>query len=113
MAEVRACTAKIHTHTHTHTQKDAHTNILRGLTDEDRSPLTAVMGTKNRLFLMEKTMSSSTEWWCFSETAGGHIPGKLPETTEKQKTRGENSRPGNHNRAHLAPLHNNSHDVAK
>lgn len=41
-----------------------------------------VMGTKSRLLLKEKTMSSDSRLWCFNETAGGHIPGQMPETTK-------------------------------
>lgn len=60
-------------------------------------------------------MSSDSQLWCFSETAGGHIPGQLPETTQYQRAGRENSRTGNHNCVHLAPLplHNNNHDIAK
>lgn len=60
-------------------------------------------------------MSSSSQLWCFSEAAGGHIPGQLPETTEHRRARRENSRTGKHNCVHLATLsmRNNNHDFAE
>lgn len=74
-----------------------------------------VMGTNSRLLLKDKTMSSNSQLWCFSETAGGHIPGQLPETTEDQKAQRANSRPGRNNCVYSAPLplHKNNHDIAK
>lgn len=39
-----------------------------------------------------KTMSGYPRLWCFSETAGERIPGRLPETTQKQRARGAKSR---------------------
>lgn len=37
-------------------------------------------------------MSSYPQLWCFSEAAGERIPGRLPETTQKQRVQGAKSR---------------------
>lgn len=53
-------------------------------------------------------MSGDFHLWCFSEAAGGHIPGQLPETTE-------NSLTGKHNCVYSTPLPLNkgNHDSVK
>lgn len=74
-----------------------------------------VMGTKRRLLLKQKNYEQQLSVVVFSEAAGGHIPGQLPETTEHRRARRENSRTGKHNCVHLATLsmRNNNHDFAE
>lgn len=61
-------------------------------------------------------MSGYSQLWCFSETAGGHIPGRVPETTQWQGERGEPEVAQENTTVFLQLfLHStkNNHDIAK